>query len=309
MPMRKILFILLCLVAVQVEAQVPGDNAITPEKKEDTPSATGDPGIFIFGVRNDNMATGLSGTNGDYTAISVDSNGGQFLAYGSAFAPLKLEDAVAASGDAGVAGLGVLNTALTNSAANGDYGLFALGAWGQTLSTLVYDSSSAIQANSPVRIEDNAFGASEAVMVVGAQAKDAIAQTVGASLDIAPPSMDLGNRLITTSAPSGEMLQGCSAEVTTVTTANIVNAVASKYNFMTGVTCTNTGAAATRVVIEDGDGVDMATLNLAATIGYATATFPSPGIRTNAVNKVIRASVITTGSATICCISGFLGTI
>lgn len=51
-----------------------GGTSVT-EYAEDTPHTTGDSGIFPLGVRNDNAGTILSGTDGDYTPIAVDSRG------------------------------------------------------------------------------------------------------------------------------------------------------------------------------------------------------------------------------------------
>ncbi len=262
-------------------------------------------------IRNENQTT-LYTTEADTGPMqSVDRFGNLqcSLRAGTASAtnPIKLEDSAHTTGDAGVQMLGVANTGFASLAANGDYLPPALTTSGVTMSGLFYDAIG--DTREAITREDVAIAADSAMVKTAAQAVSAIAQTVGTSGDAAPPSMDLGNRLVTTNAPSGEMLQGCNVAVTTATTGTIVNAVASKFNFMTGFTCTNTGATATRVIIEDGDGVDMATLFLPATSGYATATFPSPGIRTNVVNRSLQVNVITTGSSTICCVSGFVGVI
>jgi hypothetical protein len=264
--------------------------------------------------RNENQST-LYAAEGDTGPIgSVDRYGNRMCSINagtaSATNPIKLEDLASTSGDAGMFALAVKQNSSPTSfgGTSLDYTPIGVNSFGDVYVDLNINHRES-STSSPLRAEDEAYGAAEPVLMSGNQAVSAVAQTVGTSGDVAPASMDLGNRLITTTAPSGEMLQGCNTAVTTNTTGTIVNAVASKYNFMTGFTCTNTGATATRVIIEDGDGVDMATLFLPATSGYATATFPSPGIRTNAVNRVIQVNVITTGSSTICCLSGFVGAV
>lgn len=54
---------------------VPGVAATNLGKAEDAAHTTGDTGVFMLGVRNDDGATAGSGTNGDYTQMSVDVNG------------------------------------------------------------------------------------------------------------------------------------------------------------------------------------------------------------------------------------------
>lgn len=231
-------------VAISTEGQISNNTGIL--KLEDAAHNSGDAGVLSLAVRNDNMATGLSGTNLDYTPHSVDANGGLFLSYGTTNAPLKLEDATAASGDAGVVSLYL--------------------------------------------------------------AESALIQQVGASTDYSVPKTDLAGRTVIAHAPSGQMVAGCNAVISTATTGTILAAVASQFTFVTSLSCTNTGAAATRVILEDGAGNDLANVMLPATTGFATVSFPSP-VRTSVVNSVIQANVITTGSATICCASGYTGVI
>lgn len=297
----------------QVVVVAPGGTGASPVKAEDSVATTGDPGVVALGVVNEGSTA--KAADGDYTSPALTATGAVLVNIDNSYQRsqgagiLKLEDAAATSGDALVGVAGEINTGLTTKAANGDYGTIALGAAGAVLSVPVYDGNYTV-TQTPLITEDFALTTTGGVGIkTFLQAQDPLTADVGSSGDAALPKGDLAGRTITTAAPSGEMLQGCNTEITTATTGTIINATPSKFNFMTGFTCTNTGGAATRVVIEDGDGVDMATLNLAATTGYATATFPAPGIRTNVVNKTIRANVITTGSATICCVSGYTGVI
>lgn len=247
-----------------------------------------------------------TGTAADGSAVGLLVSLNRFYQNGNSGDLLKAEDAAHTTGDAGVMGLGVNNrnfTALNST--NADYTPLSTGDEGQIYATLV--GNTATQGISAIRSEDQAFGASEALAVVGGQAVSAIAQTVGTSGDVAPPSMDLGNRLVTTNAPAGETASGCTSAITTNTTGTIVTNLASNRFYMTSVTCTNTGGAATRVRIQDGASNPFADLMLAATTGYAFASFPTPA-RTNS-NSSLVANVITTGSSTICCANGYYSTI
>jgi len=188
------------------------------------------------------------------------------------------------------------------------YGVFSAnreGALYTSTSTLFNDANNGKLA---VVDEDIAFAPSDALTKVGGQALSAVAQSVGTSGDVAPFAMDLGNRLITSNSPSGEIVVGCNTAIVTATTGTIIAATASKFTFVTSLSCTNTGAAATRVILEDGAGTDLANVLLPATTGFAHVSFPSP-VRTSVVNSVIQANVITTSSSTICCASGFVGAI
>ncbi len=48
-------------------------------KPEDAAHVSGDAGVLVLTVRNDNAATALSDTNGDYTPVAVDSRGAVFV--------------------------------------------------------------------------------------------------------------------------------------------------------------------------------------------------------------------------------------
>ena len=52
----------------------------SPIVKEDNAHTSGDPGVFVLAVRNQNRAT-LSGTELDYTPFGVSSYGGQYIEY------------------------------------------------------------------------------------------------------------------------------------------------------------------------------------------------------------------------------------
>lgn len=154
--------------------------------------------------------------------------------------------------------------------------------------------------------EDQAHTTADPLIPTGFIREDALTVNTNASGDYSPPKIDSVGRVMVGQAPQGSMVVGCNTAVTTATTGTMIAAVASNFTFITSWNCTNTGAAATRVILEDGDGTDLANVLLAATTGFAAVTFPSP-VRTNAVNKAIQINVITTSSSTICCASGYTG--
>jgi hypothetical protein len=157
--------------------------------------------------------------------------------------------------------------------------------------------------------EDSAFSPGDAHATVGGQALSAIAQSVGTTGDLAPFAMDLGNRLVTTNAPSGSLYRGCNTAVTTATTGTILAAVASNFTYLTAVSCTNSGAAASFITIEDGGGSDIAVGYLAATAGTEKFTFPIVPGRTSTTNQAIQVNVATTNTSTVCCAIGYTGVI
>jgi hypothetical protein len=56
----------------------PGTAAANLGKAEDAAAVSGDTGVFVLGVRNDNAATSVVNANGDYAQLSVDTNGTLF---------------------------------------------------------------------------------------------------------------------------------------------------------------------------------------------------------------------------------------
>jgi hypothetical protein len=224
-----------------------------------------------------------------------------------------LEDSAHVSGDTGIIPLGVVQTLGSGtqvilSSTSLDYVPPANNLYGASLIDWQYHLKGN-GSTSPLQLEDIAFPADGAVVMSGAQAVSAIAQTVGTTGDAAPPSMDLGNRLVTTAAPTGSLYRGCNTAVTTATTGTILAAVASNFTYLTAVSCTNSGAAASFITIEDGDGSDIAVGYLAATMGTEKFTFPIVPARTGAVNKAIQVNVATTNTSTVCCAIGYTGVI
>lgn len=61
-------------VLVNVAKVAPGTGATDLGKAEDAPHTTGDTGVMVLGVRNDNHV-GRAGTDGDYVPIALDGHG------------------------------------------------------------------------------------------------------------------------------------------------------------------------------------------------------------------------------------------
>lgn len=226
---------------------------------------------------------------------------------------LKLEDALAGSGDAAVAILGVRRDSASAQAGDGDYTTLTLNRGGAAYCDLdiQYQSNAGgATGTSPIRLEDQAFGAAEAVIVSGGQSLSTIAQIVGTSGDLAPRAQDLGNRTVTINAPAGETFQACSDAETGTADNEIKAAVASNRMYITDISCDNTANVSSAIVFEDGEtqiwrgGIPSSTL---AGVGVYHKTFTTP-LR-GSVNTVFDYAMVTTGTSTTCCITGYISTI
>lgn len=49
------------------------------EKNEDDAHVSGDKGVFVLAIRNDNAASGFAGSDGDYSGLAVDDRGRLFV--------------------------------------------------------------------------------------------------------------------------------------------------------------------------------------------------------------------------------------
>ena len=117
-----------------------GTSATSLGKAEDEAHTSGDVGVMMLGVRNDSAGT-LSGTDGDYTPISVNSQGrlyiGDHIPGVQATRLGKAEDAAHASGDTGVYMLAVRDDApAAHSGTDGDYESLHVSAEGALWTTL-----------------------------------------------------------------------------------------------------------------------------------------------------------------------------
>lgn len=95
------------LSGVMYQMLVNEDGSLVLHQVEDAAHASGQLGVMSLGVRNDTHTTALSGTDGDYTPLAVDSTGK--LGIRGTFA----EDAGHTSGDLGHFALAVRNDAGT----------------------------------------------------------------------------------------------------------------------------------------------------------------------------------------------------
>lgn len=271
-------------------------------------------GTYMLGRQNE-AQTSISATAGDAIAPSYDRYGNNMCSIqagtASATNPIKAAQSAVGATDAGVLGLGVRNTTFsTLTGAQGTAGPFALGAQGQLYVALEANMQPS-SVTSPIRLEDDAYTSTNAVMVAGGQAVSAIAQSVGTTGDVAPVALDLGNRLVTTMAPAGETGTSCSSEVTNTTSTSIITNLASNRFYVTSINCSNNSAVASRLTFQDGSGGTAKAVGgvgtLAATGGGFTATF-NPPIRLT-VNTGLFFAPTTTATATICCATGYYSTI
>lgn len=133
---------------------------------EDSAHASGNPGAFMLGVRNDSNAV-LTSADGDYSPFSVDSTGR--LKTGSE----QDEDSAHSSGQAGNYVLAVRQDTLVSSvSADGDYASFKLnergGLWSVPVGTV---SDDAADTENPVKIGSRAkIGALPAISTDGDRA-------------------------------------------------------------------------------------------------------------------------------------------
>lgn len=114
-------------VYIQINRLNQTDNANSLLKAEDVGHVTGDAGVAVWAVRNDNT-TQFTNTNLDYSPIAVSAYGMILpdISYtnqsNTAQGLLKREDVAAGDGDAGVAFLAKRRTTPTDDvSANGDY--------------------------------------------------------------------------------------------------------------------------------------------------------------------------------------------
>lgn len=195
-------------------------------KLEDSVAASGDAGVGILLKRTDAAATQTSAT-GDYTLPVANLNGAQLIDINRTFQAsdpnglLKAEDAVSASGDAGILNFGVrrdaLDTAQTSNV--GDY------AWH------IIDS--------------------------------------------------LGRQIINPFAPSGSYVYGNASATDTTSTSVIAAAGGSLRNYITNLSITNTGATTVLITLQDGSGGTTLWRTIAVAAGGSNITFTIP-IRTTA---------------------------
>ncbi len=220
------------------------------------------------------------------------------------------EDAAHATGDAGVAAWAIRNEgAATFADSNGDYSPISVTRAGGVYVTLSKNFNDAASDNVAIRAEDDAFGSAGALAVMGAQSVSAIAQTVGTSGDLAPPSMDLGNRQVVTNAPAGESWYACSGTISSAANTSLKAAVASNRIYVTSFNCVAQDTTPNQIFLTDGSGGTV--MGYTGTVSNAVApsppqTFPTPLRGTS--NTALFLQTATAGSIR-CCAAGYISTI
>lgn len=161
-----------------------------------------------------------------------------------------------------------------------------------------------------LKAEDQASANGDALVAIGVRSlgTNAFGPSISTSNDYSTLDTDVDNRVAVNAmgAQPSQFFNACStAAVTTNTTQTLVAADATRRYYISSWGCTNTGAAATQVVLEDSDGTDLDFGMLAATTGNFDRTKGLTPTRAPLINKALQINVITTGSATMCCVNGF----
>lgn len=287
--MKKILLLLTVLIpSIAFTQALPIRN--------DTPTTLRDLGA--------NLNVGRNFAVNQYGQMQCSLNAG----VAGATNPIKLEDSVHTTGDAGVFALGVANTSAATLAANGDYIPIATSTSGVVIASLIADAG-VNGSSQPIRGEDLNFADGAALMMAGSQAVSAIAQTVSTTGDVAPLTVDLGNRLVTTGAPAGETWYACTGEITTATNTSLKGAVASNRHYVTSFGCAATSTSPNQIYLTDGSGgtaMDLVTTTSNAVAPSVQNTYPVPLRGSSGVALFV--TTITTG-AVRCCAAGYTSTI
>jgi hypothetical protein len=150
---------------VDVTSVTPGTTASSLGKAEDAAHSTGDVGVMSLGVRNDANAS-LSGTDLDYTPLSVDASGRQIIlpfatasaqVFGNATTTNTSDTSlVAASGDAGLRTY-ITDLTFVNTGSNTSLITVKDGSGGSTLWYAIVPPGAGYQHtfNSPIRTTAN----------------------------------------------------------------------------------------------------------------------------------------------------------
>lgn len=283
-------------------------SATNPIKLEDSAHTSGDAGIPSWGVRWDSTpGSNLCGTEGDYCPLAVNGTGALHVdistpwQFSAANSLLKQEDVASASGDAGVAFLGVNNRNLsTYNSTGGDYTPIMTGDKGILGAMIMFDSSLS-GASSPVVLEGSAVNNQNAAILTSIKLQSAL--TVDAADgEHGTLKGGLDGRLITAPAPAGETWQACSATISSTSANAIKAAVASNRIYVTALSCTNKSGVASEISFYDG-GSFIDTGWLPATASFSRS-YPVPLRGT--VNTAFNLQLTTVSTSTICCANGYI---
>lgn len=282
-------------------------------KLEDVAAASGDALVAIATIRNTSLTTPAA--DGDYQGLASGTygEGVNTLINDPAYttsSPIKLEDSVIADGTALMMAGAVTNEGLGSfaGATDLDANPIAVTRKGIVLGALVLDSNLSPSA-AAVGAEDIAIANNAAGVKILAQANDVVAQSVGTTGDGAIPTMDLGNRLITTLAPAGETWKACSSAVTNTSDASIKAGVASNFLYVTSINCHNNSAVASIATFKSNTTAIWSTYlgTNALSNNVWTEAFSIP-LRL-ASGEALQFAMTTTATSTICCAAGYQSTI
>lgn len=179
-------------VFVDLAASVQEDTN-SPVRKEDSVFADQN-GVMVAGGVVNEAAVTFTSTSQDVAPLAVNRFGATLVALDSAMQVtaatglLHLEDALAASADAGVFALSVRNQALSQlSSGDGDYQAFATGVYAQGLNSIVHDPN--ISASNIVSAqEDDAIGNAHAGILQLGIVNEALATQTATALDAIHPA-------------------------------------------------------------------------------------------------------------------------
>lgn len=299
--MLRILFFILFFIPSLLFAQAQGNSLGA--------------GSNLTGVacRVNEAQSDLGATEGEANFCGVDTKGNVLTSLSSGVAsatnPIKLEDSVHTSGDAGMFVFGVRNesgTALAGSQL--DYSAFATNRAGALY--IAYNADVAGDADGtsqPVRREDSSHTSTDAGFnILGVTNFNSFLNRAGSQGDYTEFQIDGDGRLAVNSfgsAPS-EMFSTCSGNITTTATTAIKAAVASTRFYITAIGCNNSASVDSTLTFSDGaTPVWQGAINKAATKGEYNVNFPTP-IR-GSVNTAFNVTAGTLALNMYCCITGF----
>ena len=265
-------------------------------------------------IRNDTASTDIGGANLSQSAISVDSKGQIYINPGVSSASLgKQAKSAQGATDTGVMALGRRNTTLsTISGADGTYSPLATGAQGQIYVALDANAQT-VTTTSPIRLEDDAFGGANGIMIAGGQGQDPLTSDQGTNGDVGPIKLDRTGRVITSPyAPHSEFWSSCGTATAVTTDVAIKAAVASNRIYVTSITCKNTSST-TGSNLDFKDGT---TINAVGSIGEFTIAAANNGVNTYAItfpvplrgtsNTAFNFATNTAVTSVTCCGAGFI---
>lgn len=253
----------------------------------------------------------LGVTNKYASPASVTDLGEVFVTSGVGATNLgKSEDAAAASGDTGVACLGVRNDSIAaQTSANGDYGAIAILSSGAVVGSIqsIWTGSSFQLAAIP---EDAAASSGDVIYPIGAVREDALTVNTNASGDYTTLKTDAAGRLITAPAVAAETFQSCGTATAVTSDVAIKASVASNRIYVTSITCKNTSTTVGPTLdFKDGStiiavGGIPATSATGLLTGEYHQTFPTPLRGTSATALNFATNTATT--SVTCCAHGYI---